>query len=394
METELFKDGGVTLKEGKSVAKQVTISASSQLVVAATFKTFEKNAKQTLDDCEKISQVTNDAEYNLAREVGIKANELKLAINKSRLALNKPLKLKTDSNNEEAAKITEPIEKELVKLRKLITDYSQIKERKRLEEIKKVEDALLAKEEADRKERERIALVRSKIDAIQRKYNEKIYSCKTSVTLDKINSEIKDLKITVAEYDTLVDSMKQVKSILIEQVKERVVIVKSLEKADAETKKEIIAKVEEAKVEKIQESTIKEQEEEIYSEQRIIILIETLYGEKHQTFKDNKLTEYFGKYGSYKEADAHRDDIMKSEKINIAQAIVYSGLNDDKLKNQRKEIKFKIVDETKIPSMYMKIDETKIRAALSENRELLKTDINSFKIDGVEFYYETTSILK
>ena len=104
--------------------------------------------------------------------------------------------------------------------------------------------------------------------------------------------------------------------------------------------------------------------------------------------------ELFDFYGSYVEVEKNLETILAKELGVVQRNDKINNLVGDKVKNQRKEVKFKIVDANKIPREYLKVDETKIRATMGENRNGLKEDIHSFKIEGVEFYIESTTVLK
>jgi hypothetical protein len=377
----------------KAPVKRASVEETG-VTVGATFSVHKKSADEVIKKCKRIKKVESDKENVKAREIAKSASELKTTINKARTTLNKPLKERIDKNNADAKLIIEPITGQIDRLKVLIGDYEQEKENARQEALKKAEEERLAKEKEERKRQEAIQLIRNKINDIQNDYNTKIHECKTSKTLDKYEKEIKALKITKKEFGEQVESMEQVKEILLQQVIERYVVVKQLEKASGEEKKELIAEQEKKHAENIETKTLEEQQMDVLAEQELITLVSSLHSKDCGWTVDDKMAELVEKYGSCNQANMFRDDIIANEQSHTESNKAIKELEGDKVKNQRKEVKFKIVDATKIPREFMKVDEAKIRATMGENRADLKNDINSFKIEGVEFYIESTTVLK
>lgn len=377
----------------KSVVKQVSVPTGT-VMVGATFGVHQKTAKEVLKKCATITKVESDKQNVSAREIAKSASELKSIVNKARTTLNKPLKERIDKNNADAKEITEPITAQIERIKVLVGEYEVEKEKVRQEALRKAEEERMAKQREEEERQRAIQAIRDKINGIQSHYNAKIHDCKTSKTLEKYEAEIKALSVSKKEFGEQVESMKQAKNILLSQVIERYIVVKQLEKADADDKARIIAEQEEKELEKAQDKSLEEQQMDVIAEQELLILVSSMWSKSSDWLVDDKMEELKARYGSCREANMFRDDIISSFQDNQAINESIKELKGDKVKNQRREVKFRIVDETKIPREYMKVDETKIRATMAENRDDLKEDIDSFQIEGVEFYIESTTVLK
>lgn len=378
----------------KSSVKRVAVSEENQLAVGGAFSVHQNSANEVLKKCETITQVGSDEQNDTAREIAKSAKDLKSTINKARLTFNKPLNDRIKQNNEDAKKLTEPLENQIERIKGLIGEYEQEKERIRQEELRKAEEERLRKEEEERLRQRAIQAIRDKINDIQSEWNKKIHECRTVKTLDKYEKEIKALKITKNEFGEQVESMKQVKTILLEQIADRYDVVKQLEKADADEKERLLAEEQKELAEKQQTLSLEEQSMETMAEQDLLVLLSSLWNKDIGWLVDDKLEELKQKYGSAREAILYREQIIKDEQQHLENNQSIKDLKGDKVKNQRKEVKFRIVDEQKIPREYMKVDEASIKAAMGVHRAELKNDINAFSIDGVEFYIESTTVLK
>jgi hypothetical protein len=394
VQTEMF---GVTKGKGKTATakdmKRVSVSEDTAIKLGTAFELHQKSATDLLKRCEGITEVGSDEQNTLAREIAKASSDFNKTVNNARKTLNKPLKERTDKNNADAKSVITPIEAEIERIKGLIGDYEQKKEKARQEALKKAEEERLAKEKEERERQEKIQAIRDNINNIQQTYTAKVNECKTSKTLEKYKGEIQALSVSKKEFGDQVDSMKQVKDILLSQVEQRMPIVKELEKASGEEKEELVAKEQERQAEEIQTLSFEEQSMEANAEQFVYIGLTRIESECDWKLED-KAKELLTLYGSYVEVEKNLEQIIAKELSLVQSKDKIDTLVGDKVKNQRKEVKFKIVDENKIPREFLKVDETKIRKAMGENRNSLKEDIESFKIEGVEFYIELTTVLK
>lgn len=279
----------------KTVVQLIDIALTDdekQLII--DFDKAQDEMQGIISKLKNFKEITSDEINNHIINEGKSANEFIKAVEKHKQELNRPLREKQSLYVSVAKKITEPIENELVRLRKLITAYQTEKERKRQEELRRIEEEKRKRELEEHK------------------------------------------KIEQARKKELDENELEARSKLI----------------DFLTKND---------------------------------LPEIAY----------KTEYYIGKYGSASKALVKKDEIIKEFQASQFQVEEEEKLkSEDKPKNIRKDIKFKVVEPDKVPRKYLKVDEAEIRDELKKYRQVLLDDIKALKIAGVHIYIEENAILK
>jgi len=251
-----------------------------------------------------------------------------------------------------------------------------------------------AREEKERLEREAIQKIRDGINDFQSAWTDKIHECKTEKTLDKYLKEVKATKVTKKEYGEQVELMKQAITILVSQIEQRREVVKKLAEAeDNVDKEEILAEANQEQTEAHQELSLEQQQAEMIAEQELLTALSSIKTKDSLWEVDVKMRDITEFYGSAVIAIKNRDKIITHIQKKDAEAQSLRELSDGKVKNQRKELKFEIVDPNKVPRAFLKVDEAAIKAAISEHRDELKESIDAFTIDGVRIYIDVQTVL-
>lgn len=400
------------LKIESSSKSTAPIIQSSEQVTSAlkkdSIQIFELQSKPLIEKAAKIISISTDEDNTSARTIGKELADLKTKVNAEKLARNKPLKIEMDSNIEKAKKIIEPIESQIDRVKILITNYELEKERKRKDEIAKIEAEKKEREEKERLNNERIAKIRLEIQKLRELSSKSIGDTKTLADLLKIETNMATWKpkqeyfmeffdevdiILRNEITSLIEARKPILIELDEQ-REKAAKLEEQNKDAAERERKLIAeKLEAEKKKKEQEDAIKkaqEETEEMNAKNEITVLVASLGIKDFEPYIENILK----KYGNYRNASASREKIIASFQYEQEEKRQKAILDAQKMKNQRVDYDFEITDVTKVPLQYWSVDESKIKKAIQEARVLLEKDVNSFKIDGVTITPVTTTVLK
>ena len=398
--------------ESSNKSTAAPIIQSSEQVTSAlkkdSIQIFELQSKPLIEKAAKIISISTDEDNTSARTIGKELADLKTKVNAEKLARNKPLKIEMDSNIEKAKKIIEPIESQIDRVKILITNYELEKERKRKDEIAKIEAEKKEREEKERLNNERIAKIRLEIQKLRELSSKSIGDTKTLADLLKIETNMATWKpkqeyfmeyfdeVDITLRNEIKSLIEAKKPILIELDEQRDKAAKLEEKnkdaADRE-RKLIEEKLEAEKKKKEQEDAIKkaqEETEEMNAKNEITVLVASLGIKDFEPYIENILK----KYGNYRTASESREKIIESFQEEQEEKRKKAILDAQKMKNQRVDYDFEIIDASKVPLQYWSVDESKIKKAIQEARVLLEKDVNSFKIDGIEITSTTKTVLK
>jgi hypothetical protein len=400
----LFDQESKTTPETQT--QEILVFAPEEKPVVSKFD-MEQRVLEIVAVCTQAVAIKDDATNDYARQVGKNASLIVKAIDKKRLELNELPKKEIESNNAVAKKLSAPIETQIERLRLSVSTYELDKEKKRLAELKIIEDAKKVKEEAERKERERVQGIKQNILDTKNKAFSDIDLISDPKSLSEFEKRFNGWKPKEEYYAEFMGELTAVREEITKRIQSRQVIVAEIEKsrkeaeklkgvAKAQAQKELELKKQQLDLEKSQadakakEVELEKQKAENKANQDLTIYLATL-GVKEVPKRTEEFVQLFG---SSVDAMNNKDKIV--EKINAERISDYNSKNlkADKVKNQRTEYKFTILDETLVPREYLCVDETKIKKAIAENREALEKDLSSFQIAGVQIFPETKTVFK
>lgn len=392
--------------KGKKPKKSTATLA--QDVVVLDKPVYEEHQRRALNEillAAKITVISNDEENTNARERAKILSNISKEINALRLATNKQWEKKIDDNNDAAKKITGPLNDHVNRIKELINKYEIAKEEARKAELARIEKEKKEKEEAERKERERIEKIKNSLknarDTASAEISKDDYDSllaieqKISGWQPKADFYAEFMPDAIALKEELL-SMVELKKPILEQIKKQKEeadrldgIAKEQAKKELELQQEALRQQKKKEEQEKAELEMKRQQAEIEAKQELMVLIASMGISDVEKTIDSLVL----KYGSAAEASKKREEVI--EHFMAAQEIEkkQEQLISSKVKNRRTDFLFNIVDESIIPREFLKVDETKIRAAIQENRKTLEKDINGFKIAGVEIYQEKKTIL-
>lgn len=365
---------------------------------------YNSKSKELLVKVGKIVSIINDDDNSNARKIGKEIKDTISEIKKSTKKLNEPFEQTIAANKKRAEDIIAPIEKHINRLNILISSYETQKENKRKEELRKLELEKLKKQQEEIAKQQRINKIKSNLDEMKEKVRQALSSDDINYVIDfknKINSFNPKQEFYQEFYDEIIQIKEQflkdveVKIPLLKDIiknKEEAEKLQGLEKAqklkEAEIMERELALEKERKALEESKKIDEQQEKENEALQHLLLLATTLEIENPADFIERQIEIY----GDAKTALLNKEEI--ENKFNEEQNLYLKKkeLDSEKVKNQRKNYIFKIVDENKVPREFLSVDESKIRKAITENRNLLEKDITSFSINGVHISVETKTI--
>lgn len=373
-------------------------------------KFFEEEQKvlEIVSICERAQEVKDDSSNDYARQVGKRANELVKAIDKKRLALTKPVREEQERINTVAKKLSSPIEAQIEKIRSVVTAYETEKERKRLEEVARIEKEKKEKEEKEKKERERVAKIKNEINRIQNTALADINQIEDMKSLNELEFRLNSWKPKAEFFSEFMPELQAVIKDLNEKITLRKPVIEQLQKQKEEAArlKGEAKKLAEEKL-KLQQEELKKQKEaeekrlleekelkdraEALNRQELSIFIASLNYTKETA---QEVEKFIGKYGSATTAMQKKQEMLDTINAERIAAAKNTELNAKKMKNQRVNFKFRILNESEVPREFLSVDEKKINQAIVANRMLLEKVPVEFKIAGIEIYSETKTVLK
>lgn len=395
------------IKNNKEV-KPIEVNSDLTEKTIDFYLELKKQSDSLFELSKIIILIDNDFDNQSARDLAKNMTSLKNKIDTTRKEWNAPHQLKIDNNNDSAKTIIQPLEKEVERLKQSITFYESEKERKRLEEKKKLDEELKAKAEAEKKESERKIKIRSEIDRLRNDGQTKANECKTTKDVHDLEVKLKGWKLKPKFFMEFIDEAEKVKSDIIESLEKRKPLIIELEEKKAEAEKlqgeqrEKAAKEaedqqklidsENARIEEEKKNKkLQDDNDELSAKQDLLIMIAS-FGIKYNV--EDYLNSIITKYGNCREAIAQRDNVISDYKQSLIDKARKDAIESDKVKNVRLTYEFTIVDESLIPREFLVVDEAKIRKAIVDNRKSLESDINSFKIDGLVIFPKKSTIAK
>lgn len=369
---------------------------------------FEKQSGELFSLSKKLSLIKDDEDNQTARDLAKQMTSLKNRIEDARKEANKPDQQRIDGRMESAKKITEPLTKELDRLKQCVSFYESEKERKRLEEKKKLEDEIKAKEEKEKKERERVQNIRKEIDRLRTDGQAKVNACNTMKEINDLELKLKGWKLKPEFFAEFIEEAEGLKNEISELLAKRKPLIEEIEKKNEEAKKlegekkaqaerEAEAKKKELEANnKLQEEEnrnkeLQEQNMELAARQELIVLVASFGISKGvEEYMDNVIA----KYGNCRLAMANRDKLVDDYREHLSNKTKMDAIESEKVKNVRLTFEFSIIDEDLIPREFLSVDEAKIRKYITEKRKELEKDVNSVKIQGLLIYPKKQTIVK
>jgi hypothetical protein len=380
------------------------ITVSNDVITG--FNEFDEKCEALIQQAVKIISISDDFENEQARVVGKELTDLSKDINKFKLAKNKPLNEQIDLNNDTAKKIIAPINIQIDRLKNAVNKYEMDKESKRQAEIQRLANEKKQREEAEQKEIQRKQNIRNQVEKIKNSVRDEL----AKDSLESIKPFLVKLKGFAPKEDFFMEYYNEVlelKESLIKDIESKIPILETIAeqkakaaeldgiaKQNANKEAELAQKeLDNAKKQKENEALqkqVQEESDELSATQELITMTAALSIEKPMDYIDTLKS----KYGSAREAVKNKGAIVTDYQKNKRENEQKAALDADKVKNQRLDFKFEILDENAIPREYLCVDETKIRKAITANRKDLEKDINSFKIEGILITSETKTIFK
>lgn len=358
---------------------------------------FDTKVSELINLSSAIVVIESDNENTNARDVAKNLSLLKKEIDKSRLELNRPLNDAIKSNNETAKLMTTPLDKEIERLKVFITSFETEKERLRqieLDKARKLEEEALKLEQA---EAERVSRITNSIDKMKIDLAQKIESVRTSEELNDISVKLSTWTPKEEYYQEFMPKVMEVVEHLKEKINNRYDVISEFENAmqvgDTEKAEEEIKKLSEiSEQEKVQniEKESQTQTNDFQSRQKLIALFQSLGIE--DVAKD--VERVIEVYGSAEIALTKKDEMIQAYTLQIQANEQQEQLEKEKMKNQRVDFIFDVIDKSKLPIEFLKVDEMAIKEAIRENRHILLKDIAGFKIDGLIIQKQLSTVLR
>lgn len=381
-------------QQKKEVAKTVAPLKTSDPIGMAD---FGEEVAELLAQCQSVKLIQNDEDNQLATETATKLNKLMKKIDESRLDVNRPLQDAIKSNNAIAKTMTDPIEKEIARIKPQITAYETEKERQRQEELAKIEAQKLQAEKLKQAEANRIARITGSIDKMEQDLTSKIEAVRTTEGLNILKEKLSEWTPKEEYYQEFLPNVEQLVKDLEAKIESRYATVLQLEAAveqgNAKEAQEAQERIEKINQEQKQQAGEKQEEQEtddFKARQQLIML----FGQMGVDNVADSVEEVISAYGSAKIAWEHKDDMIQAYQAQKEAAEKAEELKNGGMKNQRISFSYQIIDKSKIPLEYMAVDEVKIRAALKANGQALAQDMDSFKIEGVLIKKELKTVLR
>lgn len=369
---------------------------------------FEKQSSELFTLSKKISLINDDDDSDTANNLAKQMTTLKNKVEEARKEANKPDQKRIDDRMDAAKKITEPLIKEIDRLKKSITFYGTQKEQKRLAEKKRIEDEIKAKEEKEKKERERVTNIRNEINRLRIDGQAKVNACNTIKEVNELELRLKGWKLKPEFFGEFIQEAEELKNEihlllnnrkpLIEEIERKNEEAKKLEgekklqaEKEAEAKKKELEAQNKLREEEQRNKELEEQNMELAAKQELISVIASFgIGKNVEEYMNNVIA----KYGNCRLAMQNHEKLVEDYQSYLQDKSKLDAIEADKVKNIRTTYEFTIVDEDKIPREFLSVDEQKIRKYLVEKRKELEKDINSVKIEGLIVFASRQTIVK
>lgn len=358
---------------------------------------FKTQADAMMNVSKAIVVVESDTENQAARDAAKNLNNLKKDIDARRKELNKPLDLNIKSNNAQAKAIVDPIDKELDRMKTVIGKYETKKENERQAALAAAEQQKKEQEQLQAAETARVNRIKGSIDKMKTDLNEKVEKARKSATLLQYKKQLTDWKPSKENYMEFIDEVTEVVENIKNRIEIRLPIIIELEEAQEAGNTLKIAEISELLGEVKAEEKVKEEvkaeatETEDFQARQQLITLFTQIGVDNVA---NEVENIIRVYGNAQNAVANQDKIIESFQATVAAQETIEENKKSGLKNQRIDFEFEIIDKSKIPLEYLKVDDVAIRAAIKANRAKLLAEDDDFTISGVEIKQKTTTVLR
>lgn len=399
------KNVAIKTKEVKALEIPANLVKAEETNPLAYVNEYKALADDILVLSKKIITPKDDEENSNARDYGKRLSKILKDAEEERKSVNSPWQEKIDQNNEMAKMvISEPLKKEIERLKNAVGLYETEKERKRLEEEKR-----LAKEKAEREaailaEQQRVAKVRQNISDITTNGIAGLEKCNTLDELNSFSNKVKSAVLKEEFYKEYLQEAKDKINDLLTLIEQRRPLLEDIERAKKEAEKlegEQKAAAEKAMAEKLAAQKLVDEEKrkneelerenkEMTAKQELFTLFASL-GIKKVSDYVNTVIE---KYGSAIIAAEKREELISDYQNSLVEKAKEEEIASEKMKNVRVDYLFEVTDENLIPREYLCVDEAKIKKAIQANREALQKDISNFKIAGCMIFPKNSTILK
>lgn len=374
---------------------------------ASKFDEFNKLYNEAIALSKNIVIINGDIENASARDYGKTLSDISRDADKARKEYNNPYQKIIDDNNDSFnTNIIIPVKKEVERLKQAISFYENEKEKKRLAEVKRLEDEKKAKEEKERLERERIAKIRESISKIQTEGVLNLEKCNTLSELNTYEAKITGWKLKPEYYSEFIEEAQKQKDILVDLILQRKPLLEEIERKQKEAdelqgeQREAAQREADLKSKELESKKLADEEsrknqilelenKELESKQELTILVAS-FGLKNVGEYIKGVIE---KYGSATNAIVDRDKLVNDYRESLIHKDKVDTIISEKVKNVKLTFEHTIIDENLIPREFLSVDESKIKKHILANRENLEKDINSLKISGLIIYPKKSTIL-
>lgn len=366
---------------------------------------FKVLADDILVLSKKIIAPKDDTENTNARDYAKRLAKIEKDADTERKLKNNPWQEKIDQNNDLAKMvISEPLKKEVERLKNAVGLYETEKERKRIEEEKRLAKEKAEKEAAILAEQQRVAKVRQNISDISTNGIAGLDKCNTLDELNIFSNKVKSYVLKEEFYKECLEEAKGKVNELLTLIEQRRPLLEEIEKAKKEAEllegeqklaaqKAMAEKLEaekSANEEKRKNEELERENKEMTAKQELFSLFASL-GIKKVSDKVNEVVE---KYGSAIIAAEKREELISNYQESLVEKSKEDEIASEKVKNVRVDYLHEIIDEKLIPREFLMVDEAKIKKAIQANREILQKDINGYKISGCIIFPKNSTILK
>lgn len=381
---------------------EIKVEEANPLAYINEFKVL---ADDILILSKKIITPKDDDENTNARDYGKKLVKIMKDVEDERKAKNNPWQEKIDQNNDLAKMvISEPLKKEVERLKTAVGLYESEKERKRLLEIARLAKEKAEKEAAELAEQQRVAKVRQNISDITTNGISGLEKCNTLDELNAFSTKVKSAVLKEEFYKEYFQEAKDKMSDLIALIEQRRPLLEEIDAAKKQAdllegeQKEAAEKAmaEKLAAQKLLDEETRKNEElerenkEMTAKQELFTLFASL-GIKKVSDYVNVVIE---KYGSPIIAAEKREELIADYQNSLVEKAKEEEVASEKVKNVRTDYLHEIIDEKLIPREFLMVDEAKIKKAIQANREILQKDINGYKIAGCMIFPKNSTILK
>lgn len=309
-------------------------------------KKFDKAKAEIALHVERIKEIKVEDETSLgAAKLTVKAaQEAEKLIEAKREELKAPHLEAGRVIDNYAKELKLPLQAAITEGKQAILIFEQEKERKRLAELKKLEDERREKQEAERKEAARLESLKNKLVQFENRSASAINGTKTLEDLATVENSLKMFSVSESTFQEFSADAQEIKTKMISKVEEhRQYLTEKIAQEKEAARLNGIAKEQKELELKQKEEARKLQEEK-----------ENIENEKKQLAiqKADEDAAFQRKI----QADREENERKEKEK----------QLEEDKSKNLRKDWDFEIVNSALVPREFLTVDETMIRNAVKK----------------------------